>query len=372
MRPTNVNATPAAARPQRQWLQRARRVAGVLARDAPIYLDAFWRGGESYLGIRNRAERLSAAPQGPGYSCGWQWTSELHAPKVIPALGRHLMRRALSRHPISLDAALTPQEERRAQVSFLIGHRGTARLPHLLATLNSIAAQRDAAVECIVVEQEEHSELAAHLPSWVRLVHTPPPARGMPYCRSWAFNVGARHATGDVLVLHDNDMLVPADYSAHVLSRVAQGYEVLNLKRFVFYLSQAHTDAIFERAGGLQDQAPETVVQNLEAGGSVVVARAAFDALGGMDESFVGWGGEDNEFWERAQTVRTWVWGMLPIVHLWHSPQAGKRDPAYDTAQRYRELSLVEPRERIDRLRMSGQGRMTGPRGWVQTDRGAA
>jgi hypothetical protein len=359
-------ATTSAATPlRRRWLQRARHLAGVLARDAPIYLDAFRRGGESYLGIRNRAERLSAAPQGPGYSCDWQWTSELHAPKVIPALGRHLMRQALSHHPVSLDAAFAPKVGRPVQVSFLIGHRGAARLPHLLATLNSIAAQRDAAVECIVIEQEEHSQLAAHLPSWVRLVHTPPPAPGMPYCRSWSFNVGARHATGGVLVLHDNDMLVPVDYAAHVLSRVAQGYEVLNLKRFVFYLSQAHTEAIFALSAGLQDHAPETIVQNLEAGGSVAVTRAAFDALGGMDESFVGWGGEDNEFWERAQTRRTWVWGMLPIVHLWHAPQPGKREADYSTAARYRALSREDPAARVRKLRQTTRGEMAGPFGWV-------
>jgi len=318
----------------------------------------------AYLKIRNRAERLERAPDGSGFRCDWPWTSELHAAKVIPFLGRHLMMRALQAHPIAYKEASPPVRPDPPEITFLVGHRGTARLPHLLATLRSIAAQQGATVECIVVEQDATSQLRPQLPEWVRLIHTPPPSPDMPYCRSWAFNAGAPHARAPVLVLHDNDMLVPVDYAAQILSRVGQGYEVINLKRFIFYLGQAHSDAVMAGKAGLLDGTPDAIVQNLEGGGSVAITRSGFDQIGGMDESFVGWGGEDNEFWERAQTLRAWPWAYMPLVHLWHAAQPGKHVAQHHTALRYQSLTKIQPSERIQRLRGAPSGRVEGPQGW--------
>ncbi len=342
----------------KQWI-------GVLCKDLPRYLVAFARGGSAYLGIRNRNERLQAAPDGSGYRCDWQWTSDLYAPKVMPSLARRLTRRALMNHPIAFSDALHETRRETPHVSFIIGHRGTGRLPHLLATLRSIAAQRGVAIECIVVEQDVDAQVAGHLPDWVRHVHTPPPVSDMPYCRSWTFNVGVKYAVGELLVLHDNDMLVPTYYAAKLLERVQSGYDVANLKRFVFYMSARHTEAFFAGGAGLVDEAPEAITQNLEGGGSVAITREAYARIGGMDERFVGWGGEDNEFWARAQTLRIWPYANLPIVHLWHGAQPGKHESNNRAVLRYHELSKVPVAQRIDRLRSLPAGRMSGPCGFV-------
>lgn len=323
----------------------ARSLLGVLVKDVPLYVAALARGGNGWLAIRNRDEVLEPAPAGEGFRCDWQWTSDLHAPKVVPALGRRLMRRAMAAHPIRR-AAAPPGGE--AEVSFVIGHRGAARAPHLLATLETIAAQRDVRVECVVVEQDVESTL--RLPPWVRHVHTPV-AAGVAYNRSAAFNAGAQQARAPILVLHDNDLLVPADYAAQLRARVAQGFEVVNLKRFIFYLDPAHSRGYLQGSLGVLDRAPTAIVQNNEGGGSIAITRAAFDTIGGMDESFVGWGGEDNEFWERALTRVVWPWANLPLVHLWHEAQPGKTDGATAATARYRELARIDPRERIQRLR---------------------
>jgi hypothetical protein len=186
----------------------------------------------------------------------------------------------------------------------------------------------------------------------------------MAYCRSWAFNVAARHARSGVLVLHDNDMLVPRDYAACLLSHFRAGFEAVNLKRFVFYLTEAHTGGIFAQQLGLADRAPLAVTQNLEGGGSAAITREAYERIGGMDESFVGWGGEDNEWWERAQTLRVWPYAYLPIVHLWHAAQPGKQEADHPTLRHYQALSAIAPAERIARLRRHPGGDMAGPRGW--------
>jgi len=317
-----------------------------LVLDVPRFewaLRADWRE------VRNRNEHLDPSGDGRGVSCKWQWTSDLHVASVFPNLGRRLMARAIEDWPI--DFADRPAETAGdAQVSFVIGHRGRERMPHLFATLATIAAQRGVRFECVVVEQSEESELRDRLPAWVRYLHTPIYDPKMPYCRSWALNAGAMIAHGKVLILHDNDMLVPQAYAAEVWARAAGGYEVMNLKRFIFYLTPEHSRILAENRKFGDADAPEVVVQNLEAGGSVAITRDACMAIGGYDESFIGWGGEDNEFWERAQTRRVWRYGYLPIVHLWHRAQPRKQDPGNPTLRRQIERSAVPPERRIREL----------------------
>ncbi len=324
-----------------------RQKLGALGHDLPPF--EFWLRRD-WTRIRNRAEEIESAPEGAGIRCCWKWTSDLHLAKVFPSAGRRLLRRALAEWPIRLSKS-PAFSQHEAKVSFVIGHRGLARLPHLMGTLRSIAAQRDADYECIVVEQSDQAEARASLPGWVRYLHTPPPEHGLPYNRSWAMNAGARIANGKLLVFHDNDMLVPEKYAAELWRRYESGNQTINLKRFVFYLDEVETREFFD-SGVLNPGArSEAIVQNLEAGGSVAVDRDSFFELGGFDESFLGWGGEDNEFWQRATTRKTWPFAYLPIVHLRHAAQPRKTDKANPNLLRFAERSALPPAERIAELR---------------------
>ena len=303
----------------------------------------------SWNRICNRNEQLIAAPAQKAVMCNWQWTSDLHIAKIFPMLGTRLMRRALADWPLVFaDAPLACSDP--IQVSFVIGHRGTARTAHLLSSLATIAGQRGAACECIVVEQSTFPEIRELLPGWVRYIHTPLPVADMPYCRSWTLNAGARLARGKLLVLHDNDMLIPQVYAAELWARYLEGYKAINLKRFIFYLGEQHSLRVISSKTVCTDEPVGAVVQNLEAGGSVAIEREAFLAIGGFDESFVGWGGEDNEFWERAQTLNVWPYSYLPIVHLWHPPQPEKTKHDRVTAGYFERLSSIPPNKRIGEL----------------------
>lgn len=345
-------------------LIRLKQYLGVLLLDYSRFSAALNRADKSYAALCNRNEKIEASPDGIGYRCLWQWTSDLHAPKFFPGLGLRLMQRAFSNHPIVRSRA-PKRADGRPDIAYIIGHRGLQRLPHLLATLESIAGQADAVIECIVVEQDVEATLTGMLPDWVRHIHTPPPTAGMPYCRSWAFNIGAKAALAEVLVLHDNDMVIPADYSKEILARVKSGFEVVNLKRFIFYLTEKHSAAMFENAFSLDLHAPESIMQNSEGGGSIAISKQAYEAIGGFDESFIGWGGEDNEFWERAQTRTVWNYAYLPIVHLWHAPQPGKAHPDNETLNRYKALSEVPAEARIAVLKSLQNGQNSGPLGWM-------
>jgi glycosyltransferase involved in cell wall biosynthesis len=329
---------------------------GAIIYDLPGYVKAMRRTSRKtedapWLLIRNRNERLVQDERGIGAQCDWQWTSDLHVAKVFPRVGLNLMRRTLRDWPIALTASPATEASERLAVSFIIGHRGRSRMSHLLATLRSIAAQRNVSFECIVVEQSNEPEVERLLPHWVKYVHTPLPQADMPYSRSWAFNVGADLARGNLLILHDNDMLLPQDYASQMLARQREGYEVINLKRFVFYLDKEHSERIMTSDVLALDSTPECVVQNLEAGGSFAITRDAYRAIGGFDESFVGWGGEDNEFWERAQTRKVWPYGYMPLIHLWHEAQPGKFEQQRHTAALFEARSALPVEERIVELK---------------------
>jgi GT2 family glycosyltransferase len=328
-----------------------RQRAGALIYDWPRYLATPW------VRMRNRGERISS--DGRGVRCEWQFTSELHLANVFAAAGSCLMRRAFGEWPVELRDA--PRSSGAPEVSFVIGHRGLERLPHLLATLRSIAGQRDVSVECIVVEQAVRTEIRDALPSWVRYVHTPV-LKNYDYNRAWTLNVGARHARGDLLVLHDNDMICPDRYALEALTRMREGWEFLDLKRFTFYLSESDTRKVFE-TGQVRTDVSASVVQNLR-GATIVARREAYIAVAGFDESFVGWGGEDLEFWERAAVGgRVYEFGYLPFVHLWHAPQKAKlAGPEAPAIRRYYELADVSPEARIARLSARDWGGLNAPR----------
>jgi hypothetical protein len=264
------------------------------------------------------------------------------------------MERALRTYPIALTTDHGKQvADSVPTVSFIIGHRGLERLPNLLATLASIAAQDGPVCECVVVEQAAEPEIADRLPSWVRYCFCPSQPKDALFNRSLAFNVGARSARGRLLVLHDNDMLVPACYAKELVTRWDGRARVINLKRYIFYLNELDSKEIMASHRMKPGIAPDQVLQNLTGGGSLAVDSSWYFEVGGHDEEFVGWGGEDVEFWDRA-TSEGGVDGyaMLPIVHLWHKPQPDKSERKDSNAmQRLERLSQIPAARRIEQLR---------------------
>jgi len=298
--------------------------------------------------MHNRNETITVNPSGRGVRCEWQWTSPVDYCRFVPRADVRLLRAALKEWPIRFSS--TRPGDANPEVTFLIGHRGVSRTPHLLLTLQSIAAQSGVPIECIVIEQSHAREVEQSLPEWVRYIHQPA-QKGEPYKRAETFNAGAAAARGRILVLHDNDMLVPERYAAEIVAHVNAGWDAVDLKRFIFYLTEEETSRVLRDERLRLDERSESVIQNLH-GGSLAITRDAYDAIGGFDQTFIGWGGEDVEFWERASTRPATRFGYLPIVHLWHAPQPEKLQANEAPAvKRYFDLAAIPAEERIARLK---------------------
>ena len=344
------------------WRQ-ARATAAAVLLDAPRYglaLRAPRLGrliGLTWQSLCNRGETLARDPEQEGVRCEWRWTSSLRhcAGRQV---GLRLLRAALAEWPVAF--VDRPAETTGSpQVSFIIGHRGVERTPLLLAAIATIAAQEDTSVECIVVEQSVEPLLSTVLPSWVRHVHAAPPRRDMPYSRSWAFNVGARVSRGEWLVFHDNDILAPKRYGAELARLGASGYEAARLQRFVFYLDRDGSHRVLSTRSMALGHPPEQVVQNCE-GHTLASKRGVYWAVGGHDEAFEGWGGEDNEMFDRLKTRRFHDCAYLPFVHLHHEPQVGKGAKHANTAYLERRMG-VPAVIRVAELNGRPSGLLSGP-----------
>jgi len=333
---------------------------GVLVRDLARYRRAIARSGQGHrsdqsgwISICNRIESLTREAEVPGVRCDWTWGSDLHAPGVLPFLGRELMRVSLQEWPISF--ANTPRvHQAEPKVSFVFAHAGHERLPQLRHTIRSIYAQAEVPCEVVVVDQSA-VPLLASLPIPLVYRHVAKPEGAPQFHKTWAYNIGARLARGSILVFHDGDVCVPTTYARELVETIdRRNCGAASLQRFLYYLD-ARDSAVVRDLDGFPDSlTPETVAQNWK-GGTIAIRREAFAAIGGFDEGFVNWGGEDAEFYDRCAEVGHCRHGYLPFVHLWHPPQPSKLGKEREENIGFFQRRMEIPRqERIRRLLEAG------------------
>jgi hypothetical protein len=319
-----------------------RRRAGVLLFDSMRYARVFSTG--AWTEHCNRNQVLRRADDGPGCHVDEPWSSDMAACHVFPSWGALVMRQALRQWPFRFrfDARCGNGIP---DVSFIIPHRGRSRLPLLRLTIASILGQEEARVECIVVEQSPRSEIGAgDLPPGTRHLHLPHPSDPEGWHFAWAFNEGARVARADRLIFHDGDIPAPCHYAREAARILDDGWSAAYLQRFLFCLDEEGSATVMGSRSVPPGLVPGRVRQNWK-GGTRAVRRSEFFDIGGFDEAFVGWGGEDVEFFDRLLSRRLWRFGYLPFLHLWHPPQAAKINGGRERNLDHMERLLGMPRE---------------------------
>ncbi|MGA7879106.1 MAG: glycosyltransferase family A protein [Desulfoferrobacter sp.] len=277
---------------------------------------------------------------------------------MFPGLASLMMKRCLQDWPILFEACPL-HNENSTKVSFVIPYRGRERLPLLMSVLKSLAAQEGETIECIVVEQSCRPEIKEELPRWIRYIHTPIGRPDMPFNRSWALNVGAAQAEGEILVLLDGDTCVPKCYARELRTIHSQGFKVMRLTRFCFMLDKQSSEMLckcldFSRKYKVSGM----MIQNM--GRTLAVDREVYFELGGHDESFIGWGGEDDEFAQRCNLVRQYPYCYLPMVHLYHPVNENTDAHQRCNAKRLEALQKIPPELRVALLKRKPFGRTSG------------
>lgn len=153
-----------------------------------------------------------------------------------------------------------------------------------------------------------------------------------PFNRAKAVNQAAR-GDWDVAVIADADTWVPYDQLAEAIHTAKTSGKLTAAFTTVAELTRGTTETILSS----QSLATPTSVLRIRRkdidtqSSMLVIRRDLWDSIGGMDERFQGWGGEDNAFW-KAATLHAGQPERIHghAYHLWHPPAADKhRGPDY-------------------------------------------
>lgn len=104
---------------------------------------------------------------------------------------------------------------------------------------------------------------------------------GFPECA----NTGFKHATGDIIILSNNDIVFTKGWLEAILEPLKQGYDISSIK--------------VSDSDGYET---ENIITEDDWFGSLwAMRREVYDTIGGFDERFKGGNFEDKDYWIRAK-----------------------------------------------------------------------
>lgn len=207
--------------------------------------------------------------------------------------------------------------------------------------------------EIVVIEQDKESTLGSHpLVEKINYIHAYNPG---PFNKSWGMNVAFKQSCGEILVVSDADLIVPAeDLSRAVnacvneLDAVRPYGQLIDMTEEQSEEYQEHSelpDVPAEARGYDRAYASEALCM---AGGIFIARREYFSSVGGMDERFSGWGGEDDAMSIKLQGMSRKVAIAKNAIawHLWHPRAERYRHVGYHEnsrlLQQYKSLNKTE------------------------------
>lgn len=205
-----------------------------------------------------------------------------------------------------------------------------------------------------------------------------------PFNKSRAFNVAVRSLVHEpILMFIDADMIAhPGVYELAAEVLRTKPVEAVHMYTSFFNLSQEDSKS-FELSDEFYQRMKETAVPptgtyevtetRLDShsplfGGMVAVTRRAFEIVGGCEESFEGWGGEDMAMSYKLQRlVNCAALQTDQAYHLWHEPapgallRGGRNEPNWSKYQEFVQRFENDPQAFFEHCQKSAltYGRLT-------------
>jgi hypothetical protein len=208
------------------------------------------------------------------------------------------------------------------------------RLRNLLACLAALRDQssRRERYQVTVVETDERERWRDVIRP--RADHYLFAAKPGPFNKSWSVNVGVRHSPGrpEVICVLDADVLVDREFVARNAARFRRpgtgGH--LTYRNMLSLDEPATCRAIRDRVQRGHAEADPAYFRGFllrrPPGCCVWVRAAAYERIGGMDERYEGWGGEDYDFLHRLDLETPLDNYDDWLLHMHHPPSAFIRE----------------------------------------------
>lgn len=163
-----------------------------------------------------------------------------------------------------------------------------------------------------------------------------------PFCKTAAVNDAFRKAKGDVIVIMDADCYIDACVIKRCAQEIREARKAGRRLWFIPYrrfyrMTREVSEWLLETdpcdPPRFRDPPPPWEVEHIWRNSSghwwgaliQIMPREAFEAAGGMDERFKGWGSEDISFMHAVDTLYAKHKTVnSPVYHLWHPSIKGK------------------------------------------------
>lgn len=142
-----------------------------------------------------------------------------------------------------------------------------------------------------------------------------------PFCRSRAINQAAKQAKGELFLLVDTDVVYDPALIDRIVPLVHSHPWIIPFYNGYRLTAQATERLIREGLPASIQASPEEIEGNDSFAGAFIniVLRDRFEAIQGMDERFLGWGGEDGALVYSLDTIFGNHYRLSEsIYHLWH------------------------------------------------------
>jgi len=207
-------------------------------------------------------------------------------------------------------------------VSVVIPVRDIGRSDCAHTVIKNIKAQRYPEIEIILVEQDQQQKIKQENSTPYRYLFVPNQTPGQDFNKSRAFNTAVMATSYENVVLHDADIIVPADYINKVRD-VLERFESCHIGAKVLYLNRTSTAQMCKMGNLNKGNDCERAVGYFE-GGSIAFRKEYFFKVGGFNEAFEGYGCEDCDFFERLRdNTKFFNTRTVDMFHLWHSRISG-------------------------------------------------
>ncbi|MCR4342299.1 MAG: galactosyltransferase-related protein [Patescibacteria group bacterium] len=208
-------------------------------------------------------------------------------------------------------------------ISVIFGTGGEERHKYLDLVMDSFFANNyPKDVEYILIEADNQYRVKEQTKSRFNIYKHIIPRN--PFDIYWIFNIAAKFSSGNILIFHDNDVVVPKCFLSETEKKIHSSSGIGTTWKNIVYLGKGFSDSLLRGQVDLSEVKNSDKIGRFPSdtihGGSIWVKRDSFFKIKGFPELFKGWGCRDDAFWLKSKSCVGWEDGsLMDLYHLYHA-----------------------------------------------------